>query len=168
MNTSNNRYAAHRYPSEIISYAAWLYHRLTLSFRVLAERGIVVSFNSDDRELYAKRQFKTVGLREKHRGRTFVQCGAVHVGIDSLNIDSTDDGQRPVHSILLQAGIPITEHLANLTQLPDSGFRYFAVPAKVAGAGSFPVRAFAASDVRPRSWLRRQTSAQRVRDQACQ
>ncbi|MDH3645411.1 MAG: cyclase family protein [Gammaproteobacteria bacterium] len=66
-----------------------------------------------------------------------------HVGIDSLNIDSIDDGERPVHSILLQAGIPITEHLTHLDQLPESGFRYFAVPVRVVGAGSFPVRAFA-------------------------
>ncbi len=66
-----------------------------------------------------------------------------HVGIDSLNIDSTGDGNRPVHSCLLAAGIPITEHLTNLQALPAEGFRYFAVPAKVCGAGSFPVRAFA-------------------------
>ncbi len=69
--------------------------------------------------------------------------GAVHVGIDSLNIDSTADGARPVHSCLLAAGIPITEHLTNLDALPGTGFRYFAVPVKVQGAGSFPVRAFA-------------------------
>lgn len=72
-----------------------------------------------------------------------VEQGAVHVGIDSLNIDSTDDGTRPVHTSLLRAGIPITEHLTNLHALPDHGARYFAVPVKVAGAGSFPVRAFA-------------------------
>lgn len=69
--------------------------------------------------------------------------GAIHVGIDSLNIDDTADGSRPVHTILLAADIPITEHLTNLDRVPDRGFRYFAVPVKVAGAGSFPVRAFA-------------------------
>ncbi|MBT8136645.1 MAG: cyclase family protein [Gammaproteobacteria bacterium] len=66
-----------------------------------------------------------------------------HVGIDSLNIDCIKDGTRPAHTILLGAGIPITEHLADLGALPDAGFRYFAVPVKVVGAGSFPVRAFA-------------------------
>ena len=69
--------------------------------------------------------------------------GAALVGIDSLNIDDTDDGQRPVHSILLGAKIPIVEHLTGLDQLPDHGFRFFAVPVKVKGLGSFPVRAFA-------------------------
>ena len=70
-------------------------------------------------------------------------AGVVHVGIDSLNIDSIEDGERPVHSRLLAAGIPITEHLTNLDAIPAQGSRYFAVPVKVAGAGSFPVRAFA-------------------------
>jgi kynurenine formamidase len=70
--------------------------------------------------------------------------GAVLVGIDSLNIDNTEDPARPVHSILLGAEIPIVEHLCNLGPLPDRGFRFSAVPAKVAGFGSWPVRAFAA------------------------
>ncbi|MEW6232671.1 MAG: cyclase family protein [Chloroflexota bacterium] len=69
--------------------------------------------------------------------------GAALVGIDSLNIDDTRDGYRPVHTILLGVGIPIVEHLCGLDQLPDQGFRFFAVPAKVKGLGSFPVRAFA-------------------------
>ena len=64
------------------------------------------------------------------------------VGIDSLNIDDTTDGRRPVHSVLLQAEIPVVEHLTRLDQLPDEGFRFFAVPPKVKGLGSFPVRAF--------------------------
>ena len=70
-------------------------------------------------------------------------AGAALVGIDSLNIDDTADGSRPAHSILLQAEIPIVEHMCHLEQLPDQGFRFFAVPAPVKGMGSFPVRAFA-------------------------
>jgi len=68
--------------------------------------------------------------------------GAALVGIDSLNIDDDTDGTRPAHTILLGAGIPIVEHLCGLGELPDQGFRFFAVPAKVKGLGSFPVRAF--------------------------
>ena len=70
-------------------------------------------------------------------------AGAVLVGIDSLNIDDNTDGTRPAHTILLGAGIPIVEHLCNLEALPESGFKFFAVPAPVKGMGSFPVRAFA-------------------------
>jgi kynurenine formamidase len=72
-----------------------------------------------------------------------VEQGAVFVGIDSHNIDDTRARTRPVHSILLSAGIPICEHLTGLGQLPDSGFRFSAVPPKVAGMGTFPVRAYA-------------------------
>lgn len=69
--------------------------------------------------------------------------GAALVGIDSLNIDGTSTGERPAHSILLAAGIPVVEHLRSLDRLPDSGFRFFAVPPKVRDFGTFPVRAFA-------------------------
>ncbi|HXK23779.1 MAG TPA: cyclase family protein [Myxococcota bacterium] len=68
------------------------------------------------------------------------------VGIDSLNIDDTQGGERPVHSALLRAGIPIVEHLTGLDALPTSGFRLFAVPVKVRGMGTIPVRAFARLD----------------------
>lgn len=70
-------------------------------------------------------------------------AGAALVGIDSLNIDDTDDGTRPVHTVLLGAGIPIVEHLTGLAALPDVGFRFSAVPPKVVGMGTFPVRAHA-------------------------
>lgn len=69
--------------------------------------------------------------------------GATLVGIDSHNIDSTDGGHRPVHTVLLGAGIPIVEHMCGLEQLPDTGFRFSAVPPKIKGMGTFPVRAYA-------------------------
>ncbi len=65
------------------------------------------------------------------------------MGIDSLNIDGTDSGERPVHTTLLAAGMPICEHLTNLAALPASGFRFSAVPVMVSGLGTFPVRAYA-------------------------
>jgi kynurenine formamidase len=72
-----------------------------------------------------------------------VANGAALVGIDSLNIDDTQDGTRPVHSALLAAGIPVVEHLTNLGELPAQGFRFHAAPLRVQGMGTFPVRAFA-------------------------
>jgi kynurenine formamidase len=74
--------------------------------------------------------------------RLLAESGAALVGIDSLNIDDTDDLERPAHTILLGAGIPIAEHLCNLVALPDAGSRFFAVPVKVKDFGTFPVRAF--------------------------
>jgi kynurenine formamidase len=70
------------------------------------------------------------------------EAGATLVGIDSYNIDDTDDITRPVHSTLLGAEIPIVEHLTGLERMPDDGSRFFAVPVKVKGMGTFPVRAF--------------------------
>ena len=72
-----------------------------------------------------------------------VAAGVMCVGIDSLNIDSTDDRARPVHSILLGADIPIVEHLTGLDALPPRGFTFTAVPPKIEGAGTFTVRAYA-------------------------
>lgn len=69
--------------------------------------------------------------------------GAVLVGIDSVNIDGTATGARPIHTRLLGAGIPIVEHLRGLEQLDDQPFTFTAVPAPVRGLGTFPVRAFA-------------------------
>ncbi len=67
-----NIYKRHRFPSEIISYAVWLYYRFNLSHRdiedLLAERGIVASYESIRRwcikcgPKYVKR------LRRKHQG----------------------------------------------------------------------------------------------------
>lgn len=75
-----------------------------------------------------------------------VERGAALVGIDSLNIDDTDDGTRPAHTGLLAAGIPVVEHLRGLEQLPPEGFRFHAAPPAVEGMGTFPVRAYALLD----------------------
>jgi len=72
-----------------------------------------------------------------------VEQGAALVGIDSYNIDDTRLRARPVHSRLLGADIPICEHMRGLELLPDRGFRFSAVPPKIAGMGTFPVRAYA-------------------------
>src|SRR5262245_18734622 len=75
--------------------------------------------------------------------QVLVDLGVALVGIDSLNIDSTAGGDRPAHTLLLAAGIPIVEHLTNLASVPATGARFSAVPVKVAGLGTFPARAFA-------------------------
>ena len=69
--------------------------------------------------------------------------GATLVGIDSFNIDDTAGGTRPVHTVLLGAGIPIVEHLTGLEALPADGFRFWAPPPKFSKVGTFPVRAHA-------------------------
>ena len=75
-----------------------------------------------------------------------VAAGVALAGIDSLNVDGTTDGTRPIHTAFLAAAIPILEHLTNLAALPDDGILLYAVPPKVRGMGSFPVRAFCVVD----------------------
>lgn len=78
--------------------------------------------------------------------KLLTESGVRLVGIDSYNIDDTKGSNRPAHSLLLKAAIPIVEHLCNLESLPDRNFRFFAVPPKVKRFSSFPVRAFAIVD----------------------
>jgi kynurenine formamidase len=75
--------------------------------------------------------------------RLLAERGACLVGIDSHNIDDTRGRARPVHTILLGAGVLVCEHLTGLEHVPDAGFTFTAVPPKVVGMGTFPVRAFA-------------------------
>ncbi len=72
-----------------------------------------------------------------------IDGGAAFVGIDSHNIDDTRTRTRPVHTLLLGADVPIGEHMTGFDKLPDNGFRFSAVPPKVKGMGTFPVRAYA-------------------------
>lgn len=87
---------------------------------------------------YADHPFLSTATAER-----LVDVGVACVGIDSLNIDSTDTGARPVHTALLGNEIPIIEHLTGLDALPTAGFRFTAVPPKIEGCGTFTVRAFA-------------------------
>ena len=95
------------------------------------------------------RHWRTDAYHEKHPfvtgelARWLAENGAVLVGIDSFNIDSTDTGERPAHTELLGHDIPICEHMRGLSAIPERGAKFFAVPVKVKGFGTFPVRAFA-------------------------
>ena len=97
------------------------------------------------------RHWRTDAYHEAHPhlterlARWLATAGVALVGIDSFNIDSVATGERPAHSVLLGNGIPIVEHMCGLAEVPDSGSRFFAVPAKVKGFGTFPVRAFVAT-----------------------
>lgn len=95
-----------------------------------------------DRHWRTDQYFEGHPFLTKDAAEHLAERGAKLVGIDSLNIDDTDDGARPVHTALLGAGIPIVEHLCHLGTLPDDGFRFHAVPVKVKGMGTFPVRAY--------------------------
>ena len=96
-----------------------------------------------DRHWRTPRYFSEHPFLTEAAARLLVAGGAALVGIDSHNIDDTRARTRPVHTILLGAGILICEHLTNLAALPDAGARFSAIPPRIAGMGTFPVRAFA-------------------------
>jgi arylformamidase len=96
-----------------------------------------------DRHWRTDRYSKGHSFLTEAAARWLVDRGASFVGVDSYNIDTTAVPTRPVHTILLGAGVPIGEHLTGLAQLPAQGFRFNAVPPKIEGMGTFPVRAYA-------------------------
>ena len=114
------------------------------AFGDLDLRGKAVLVNTGwDRHWITGQYFEGHPFLTADAAQHIVASRAALAGIDSFNIDDTADLSRPAHSILLEAGIPVVEHLCNFAALPDSGFRLFAVPVKVKHFGSFPVRAFA-------------------------
>jgi arylformamidase len=114
------------------------------AFRQLDLRGKAVLVETGwDAHWKTDQYFEGHPFLTKDAAQLLADEGAVLVGIDSYNIDDTADLSRPVHSILLGAGIPIAEHMCSLSTLPMDGFKFFAVPVKVKGMGTFPVRAFA-------------------------
>jgi arylformamidase len=110
----------------------------------LRYRAVLVRTDFSDRwgtpEYFKDNPFLTADACEM-----IVRSGALFVGIDSLNIDDTDDLSRPAHTLLLGAGIPICEHMTNLAAVPASGGRLHAVPIAWVGGASFPVRAYVLS-----------------------
>jgi arylformamidase len=114
------------------------------NFAAIDLEGRAVLVNTGwDRHWRTDRYFEGHPFLTAAAARHLRDRGAVLVGIDSLNIDDTADATRPVHSILLAAGIPIVEHLTNLSALPAEGFTFSAAPPKIVAMGTFPVRAHA-------------------------
>ena len=114
------------------------------AFAGLAVRGKAVLVETGwDRNWRTDAYFEGHPFLTRDAAELLAAEGAALVGIDSYNIDDTGDWSRPVHSILLGAEIPICEHMRGLTGVPDRGYRFHAVPVKVRGFGTFPVRAFA-------------------------
>ncbi len=96
-----------------------------------------------DRHWRSEAYFEGHPFLTEDAARLLAAAGARLVGIDSHNIDDSGTRARPVHTILLGAGILICEHMTNLGALPAASFAFSAVPPKIRGMGTFPVRALA-------------------------
>jgi len=92
------------------------------------------------------RYFENHVFLTKDAAEFLTEKDVAFVGVDTYNIDDTNDGLRPVHTTLLGNRIPICEHMCGFEALPEQGFRFHAVPVKVKAMGTFPVRAYAVLD----------------------
>jgi kynurenine formamidase len=112
-----------------------------------AVKGRAVLFHTGwDRHWRTDAYFENQPHLTERAAEWLAKAGAVIVGIDSFNIDSVATGERPVHTVLLGHDVPIVEHMRGLAEVPEQGSRFTAVPVKVKGFGTFPVRAFVATD----------------------
>jgi arylformamidase len=123
--------------SDAMAVDADAFHGLNLSGKA------VLIHTGWDRHWRTEAYFDGHPFLTEAAARLLAESGARLVGIDSHNIDDTRARSRPVHTFLLGVGVLICEHMTNLAALPDEGFAFTAVPPKIAGMGTFPVRAFA-------------------------
>lgn len=65
------------------------------------------------------------------------------VGIDTPSIDFGRSSDFMTHRILMDNNIPAFENLANLDQLPATGFQIIALPMKIKGGSGGPLRIIA-------------------------
>ncbi|HXH50611.1 MAG TPA: cyclase family protein [Terriglobia bacterium] len=67
----------------------------------------------------------------------------VGIGIDTASVDFGPSTDCPVHHVTMPAGIYHLENVANLDQLPATGFSVIALPLKIAGGSGSPARVIA-------------------------
>ena len=65
------------------------------------------------------------------------------VGLDTASIDHGQSTLFETHRALFARNVPALENLANLEQLPATGFTLIALPMKIAGGSGGPLRAIA-------------------------
>ena len=68
------------------------------------------------------------------------------VGIDTASIDHGQTSDYPTHVRLFRDDVPALENVANLDQLPPSGFAVVALPMKIAEGSGSPCRVVAMLD----------------------
>ena len=129
---------------------------IVLDGQVLSDRSIVI--DARDSELQGRAVLIRTGWDKRWGTESYwdpgpylseksidllIRSRATLVGVDFWNVDNTADFVRPAHTRLLASDILIVEHLCNLSALPRTGFRFYAVPLRIVRGASFPVRAFA-------------------------
>jgi kynurenine formamidase len=107
----------------------------------LADGAVLFDFGWADH--WGTEQYRSYPFLSESAVDRLIEANAALVGVDTINVDDHRNPARPAHSRLLDEEILVVENLRNLARLPDSGFRFFAVPVGAVGAAAMPVRAFA-------------------------
>ena len=108
--------------------------------------GKAVLFHTGWSRYWGMNEYNAYPTLTKETAEALRDGGAKLAGVDFLTIDNSRDPKRPVHVTLLKNDILIVENLTNLKSLPEGRFTFHAAPVKIAGAASFPVRAYAVVD----------------------
>lgn len=108
--------------------------------------GKAVLFHTGWDKYWKKEEYHEYPFLSKEGAEYLIEKGVLLAGIDTVNIDTYKDVERPAHTLLLRKGILIVENLCNLNLLLGKDFTFFSCPLKVKGAAAFPVRAFAILD----------------------
>lgn len=85
---------------------------------------------------------------DESAGRLLLESGVSLMGVDLALADIAGDMRRPLHMMLLGAGVLLAENLAQLERLPqDRPFLFVGLPLRIVGGTGSPVRAVAILDV---------------------
>jgi arylformamidase len=107
----------------------------------LAGRAVLVNFGWDRHwgtEMYRSHPFVSREVVTR-----LCDAGIGLFGVDCSNVDSTNDAERPAHTLFLKRKVLIVENLTGLSQLLGQPFRFYSIPLRARDAAAFPVRAFA-------------------------
>lgn len=69
--------------------------------------------------------------------------GVKAIGTDAMSIDAFVNDGNPAHEVILGAGIPILENIANLSKLFTQHFLFIALPLKIKNGSASPIRPIA-------------------------
>jgi len=107
----------------------------------LAGRAVLVNFGWDRHwgtDVYRSHPFVSRQVVTR-----LCEAGIALFGVDCSNVDTTNDPERPAHTLFLKQSILVVENLTGLSQLQGRPFRFFSIPLRARDAAAFPVRAFA-------------------------
>jgi kynurenine formamidase len=107
----------------------------------IAGLAVLVRFGWD--RYWGKPEYEDYPFLDRDVIAALLERGAKLLGVDTFNVDTRADPERPAHTVLLGRDVLIVENLRGLALLPPDGFRFFAVPIKAVGAAAMTVRAFA-------------------------